>query len=172
MRLKSTILPVLGRHTLKRIVDALEIDVDRRSVEAMRAALSRSRKVAVEDLLHHMRKDEIRALCEGLGLSGDGRREELLERLKSLRDSVTQGLDDGSRIRSHRGGWVVVDRNGLFLADPNSATWVMSPRDKEMPPAVFRTAAAAYLAWRQSQEMAKGRTPRPPTERSQSAQGT
>ena len=160
MQLKSTILPVLGRRTLKRIVDSLEIDVDRRSVEAMRAALSRSRRVAAEDLLHHMLKDEIRALCGGLGLSGDGRREELLQRLKSLRDSVTQGLDDGSRIRSGRGGWVVVDRNGLFLADPNSATWVASPRDKEMPPAVFPTPAAAYVAWMQSQEVAKGRIPR------------
>jgi hypothetical protein len=172
MQLKSTILPVLGRRTLKRIVDALEIDVDRRSAEAMRAALSRSRRVAEEDLLHHMLKEEIKVLCGEFGLSGDGRREELLERLKSLRDSVTQGLDDGSRIKSHKSGWVVVDRNGLFLADPHSATWVMSPRGKQMPPAVFPTAAAAYLAWIQSQEVAKGRTAWPPTERSQSAHGT
>jgi hypothetical protein len=172
MQLKSTILRLLSRRALKRIVDALEIDVDRRSVEAMRAALSRSRRVAAEDLLHHMLKNEIRALCESIGLSGNGRREELLERLKSLRDSVTQGLDDGSRIKSHKGGWIVVDRNGLFLADPNSATWVMSPRDNEMPLAVFPTAAAAYLAWMQSQEVANGRTERRPAERSQSAHGT
>jgi hypothetical protein len=171
MQLKSTILSVLGRRTLKRIVDKLEIDVDRRSVEAMRAALSRSRKVAAEDLLHHMLKDEIRALCAEFGLSGDGRREELLERLKSLWDSVTQGLDDGSRIKSGKGGWVVVDRYGLFLADPISATWVMSPRDKEMPPAVFRTPAAAYLGWMQSKEVAKDRDPRPTAEQSQSEHG-
>ncbi|MFC1597238.1 hypothetical protein ACFL5Q_04765 [Planctomycetota bacterium] len=166
MQLKSTILPVLGRRTLKRIVDKLEIDVDRRSGEAMRAALSRSRKVAAEDLLDHMLKDEIKALCGKCELSGDGRREELLERLKSLQDSVTQGLDDGSRIKSRKGGWVVVDRHGLFLADPSSATWVMSPRGKETPAARFRTPAAAYLAWMQSQEVAKGRTPQPPAERS------
>jgi hypothetical protein len=172
MQLKSTILRILSRRTLKRIVDAMEIDVDRRSVEAMRAALSRSRKVAAEDLLHHMLKKELKASCEGVGLSGDGRREELLKRLESLRDSVTGGLDDGSRIKSHKGGWVVVGCTGLFLADPDSATWVMSSRNKEMPPAVFSTATAAYLAWMQSQEVAKGRTPRPPTERSQSAQGT
>jgi hypothetical protein len=164
MHRKSTILPVLGRRTLKRIVDKLAIDVDRRSAEAMRAALSRSRKVAVEDLFDHMLKDEIKALCGKCELSGDGRREELLERLKSLQNSVTQGLDDGSRIKPRKGGWVVVDRNGLFLADPSSATWVMSSRGKEMPPALFRTPAAAYLAWMQSQEMAKGRAPRPPAE--------
>lgn len=171
MQLKSTILRLLSRRTLKRIVDALEIDVDRRSAEAMRAALSRSRRVTEEALLDHMLKEEIKALCGECGLSGDGRREELLERLKSLQDSVTQGLDDGSRIKSHKGGWVVVDRNGLFLADPSNATWVMSPRSKQMPAAVFPTAAAAYLAWIQSQEVAKGRTQRRLAERSQTVRG-
>lgn len=161
MHLKSTILPVLGRRTLKRIVDKLEIDVDRRSGEAMRAALSRSRRVAAEDLLDHMLKDEIKALCTKCELSADGRREELLERLKSLHDSVTQGLDDGSRIKSRKGGWVVVDRSGLFLADPDSATWVMSSRGRETPAAVFRTPSAAYVAWMRSREVAKGMTTLP-----------
>jgi hypothetical protein len=172
MQLKSEILSVLAPRTLKRIVDALDIDVDRRSAEAMRTALSRSRKVAGEDLLHHALKHEIRALCGRLGLSVDGRRAELLERVKTLQNSVTQGLDDGSRIRSHKRGWVVVDRNGLFLADPHSATWVMSARSSQIPPAVFPTAAEAYLAWMESREMAKGRTPRSPTEPSPSANGT
>ena len=153
---KSTILRVLSRRTLKRIVDALEIDVDRRSAEAMRAALSRSRRVTQENLVPYMLKEEVKALCGGLGLSVEGRREELLERVKSLRDSVTEGLDDGSRIRTHKGGWIV-NREGLFLADPNNATWVMSLRGKEIPPAVFPSAAEAYLAWTQSQEAAKDR---------------
>jgi hypothetical protein len=172
MQLKSRILSVMGRRTLKRIVDDLEIDVDRRSAEAMRSALSRSRKVAAEDLLQYMLKAEIKALCAGFGLSRNGRREELLERLNSLQDSVTEGLDDGSRIKSHRGGWVVVDRAGLFLADPDSATWVMSARSKKMPPALFPTAAAAYLAWMQSQESAKDRTPRPSAEPGQTGRVT
>ena len=163
MQLKSTILPVLGRRTLKRVVDALEIDVDRRSAEAMRATLSRSRKVTGENLLHHMLKDEIRALCEGIGLPGAGRREERIGQLKHLLQSVTQGLDDGSQIKSRKGGWVVEDRNGLLLTDPSSATWVMSARAKEIPPAVYRTPAAAYLAWMQSKELAKDRNPRTAT---------
>ena len=171
MQLKSKILSVLERGTLKRIVNALNIEVDRRSAEAMRAALSRSRRVAAEDLLEQMLKAEIRALCGNLGLSRDGRREELLERVKSLRDSVTQGLDDGSRIRSHRGGWVIVDRNGLFLADPQSATWVMSARSKTMPPAVFATAAEAYFAWMRSQQTAKDRTSRPLAEQGRGSRG-
>jgi hypothetical protein len=160
MQLKSTILSGLGLRTLKRVVDALEIDVDRRSVEAMRAALSRSRKATVGDLLRCMRKDEIKAVCQLLGLPDNGRRNELLERVESVQGSVTSGLDDGSRIKSYKRGWVVVDRHGLFLADPKSATWVVSSHDKEMPPAVFPTPAAAYMAWLQAQEVAKSRIPR------------
>ena len=59
MKPKPAILSVLGRDDLKHIVDDLEIDgVDRRSVEAMRAKLSRARRVTAEDLLAYMRKDE------------------------------------------------------------------------------------------------------------------
>ncbi len=168
MQLKSIILSALGSRTLKQIVDKLEIDVDRRSAEAMRAVLSRSRKVTAEDLLRDMRKDEIKAVCVVVGLSGSGRREELAERLKRLQGSLAQGLDDGTRIKPYKRGWVVVDRHGLFLADPKSATWVMSARDKNMSPAVFPTPAAAYTAWMQSQEVAKGQTPLPLAQRGRS----
>ncbi len=157
MQAKSRILRLLSRRTLKRIVDAFEINVDRRSAKAMRAALSRSRRVAEESLLSYMLKEEVKALCGRLGLSVEGRREELLERVQSLRDSVAEGLDDGSRIRAHKGGWIV-NRGGLFLADPNNATWVMSLRVREIPPAVFPSAAEAYLAWMQSQDAAEDRS--------------
>jgi hypothetical protein len=160
MKLKSVILSVLGLRPLRHLVDALEIDVDRRSVEAMRAVLSRSRKVATEDLLQNLRKDEIKVVCERLGLSGSGRREELLERLKSVQDSAAQALDDGTRIKRCRRGWAVVNAHGLFLVDPKSATWAVPPHAKEMPPAVFPTLAAAHAAWLESQEVAKGQMPR------------
>jgi hypothetical protein len=172
MQLKSRILSELSRRTLKRIVDALEIDADRRSAEAMRAALTRSRRVAEETLLDHMLKEEIKGLCERLGLSAEGRRQELLDRVKSLHASVTRGLDDGSRIRSHKCGWVVVDPNGLFLADPHNAAWVMSARSKQMPPALFPTAAAAYLGWMRSLQVAEQRSPGPPAASSQSSRET
>jgi hypothetical protein len=171
MQLKSIILPGLGLRTLRQIVDKLDIDVDRRSRQAMQSALSRSRRVSADDLLQSMRKDEIRAVCEGMGLSGKGRRAELLEQLKSIGISVTEGLEDGTRIKSYKGGWAVVDGRGLFLVDPRSATWVVSP-NKEMPAAVFPTPAAAYLAWMQAQEVAKGQTPRTPGVLRQTVSGT
>ena len=76
MRLKPAILAVLRRDDLKDIVDDLEIDgVDRRSVEAMRAALGRARRVKAEDLLWHMRKDQIKEVCDLVGMASKGDRQ-------------------------------------------------------------------------------------------------
>jgi hypothetical protein len=158
MQPKSAILAVLGFRTLKRIVDKSGIDASRRSIEAMRSALARSRKVTVDELLRHMRKDEIKAACERMGLSTAGRRDELLDRMKRVYDSVTVGLPDGSRIKSYKKGWAVVDRHGLVLADPESATWVMPSQNQDAPPAIYPTAAAAYLAWMRSQQVAGVKT--------------
>lgn len=82
MQLKPAILSILGRDDLKHIVDDLEIDgVDRRSAEGMRAALSRARRANVEDLLWYMQKDRIKQVCELVGVSAKGKRDELVERL-------------------------------------------------------------------------------------------
>ncbi|MFZ0134780.1 MAG: hypothetical protein WAK95_19750 [Desulfobacterales bacterium] len=55
MKLKQAILTIMDRDTLKALVDDLEIEgVDRRSVEEMRAKLSRSRRAAPEMLLAHL----------------------------------------------------------------------------------------------------------------------
>ena len=82
MKLRPAILSVLGRDDLKQIVDDLEIDgVDRRSVDGMRAALSRARRAKPEDLLACMRKDQIKDVCEAVGVSAKGKRGELVERL-------------------------------------------------------------------------------------------
>ena len=60
MKLKPAILALLDRHDLKRLVDDLGIaDVDRRSAEAMRAALARSHKAQPEMLLGYARKEQL-----------------------------------------------------------------------------------------------------------------
>lgn len=82
MNLKLRILLVLGRDDLKRIVESLEIpSVDRRSAGAMRAALARSRRATAEELIGYLGKNGVKAICESMGISAKGRREELVERL-------------------------------------------------------------------------------------------
>lgn len=82
MKLKAAVLSVLGRDGLKEIVDDLEIDgVDRRSVQALRAALSRSRRVTPDVLLDYLSKDELHDVCDVMGLSVSGRKGDLVERL-------------------------------------------------------------------------------------------
>jgi len=82
MNLKSTVLSVLDREDLKRLLDAFDIDgVDRRNVQAMRSALTGSRRVSPEILLESLPKQNIQQVCDTLGLSRSGGRAELVERL-------------------------------------------------------------------------------------------
>lgn len=82
MKLKPAILASLSRDDLKQIVDDLDFKgVDRRSVDDMRSALSRSRKVLPKDLLGRLRKDALQSVCEEMGLPTGGTRDTLVERL-------------------------------------------------------------------------------------------
>jgi hypothetical protein len=85
MQLKTAILHSLARDDLKRILDDLDLDgVDRRSVDAIRTALGRTRRLSLEDLLGYLRKDALRAICEELGMPGRGTRQELVQRLLAM----------------------------------------------------------------------------------------
>ena len=82
MQLKTAILYSLAREDLKQILDDLDIDgVDRRSVDAMRTALGRTRRLSLEGLLGYLRKDALRTICQELGIPGRGSRAELVQRL-------------------------------------------------------------------------------------------
>src|SRR5262249_34322740 len=82
MNLKTAIVSVLDRDDLKRLLDALDIDgVDRRNIQAMRLAITGSRRVSPETLLESLPKQNIQQVCDTLGLSRSGGRAELVERL-------------------------------------------------------------------------------------------
>ena len=82
MTLKSAILAVMDRDTLKAVVDDLEIEeIDRRSVEAMRAKVSRSRRASPEVLIAYLNEGQVKAVCEEMGIDPKGRRNALAERL-------------------------------------------------------------------------------------------
>lgn len=82
--MKPTILSILGRDDLKRVVDDLGLDgVDRRSLEGMRTAIAASRQAAADELLSYLRKDGLSAVCNKLGLPTEGTMDDLLARLRN-----------------------------------------------------------------------------------------
>jgi hypothetical protein len=102
MRLKPAILSVLSRDDLKRLLDDLGIaEVDRRSVEAMRAALGRSHKARPEVILDYAGKEQVTEACRMLGVAANGRREELVKRLLGNGD---EGRPDKGRRREGKMG--------------------------------------------------------------------
>lgn len=117
MQLKPAILSILGRDDLKHIVDDLEIDgVDRRSVEGMRAALSRARRASVADLLWYMQKDQIKQVCELVGVSPKGKRDELVERLlgdQKPKQAAKKATRKGTPVASNNAAKTQVNQNEI-----------------------------------------------------------
>ena len=82
MSLKKTILAVMSRDDLKAAVDAASLEqVDRRSVQLMRDALARSRRVRPDALLAVMTEVQVKAVCERVGIDQKGRKNALIQRL-------------------------------------------------------------------------------------------
>lgn len=101
MNLKHAILSSFGRDDLKSLLDEHGIDgVDRRSVDAMRAQLERSRSVSVETLLGGMRKDKIRQVCEDIGVRSAGTKRELIDRLISNGSASMKSTGSGKKTMS------------------------------------------------------------------------
>ena len=90
MTLKRQILAQMTRDQLKAAVDALGLtDVDKRSVEAMRAKLSRAHRATAAALLEPLSEAEVKAVCDAIGVTSVGRRSALIERLL---ESETSGF--------------------------------------------------------------------------------
>ena len=82
MNLKKTILAVMPRDDLKAAIKAASLEqVDRRSVQAMRDALGRSRRVRPDALLAAMTEAQVKAVCERAGIDQKGRKSALIQRL-------------------------------------------------------------------------------------------
>ena len=72
------------------------------------------------------------------------------ELMKQVHVATTAGLDDGTRIERQQSGWIVVDRYGYFLMDPEDAAWVADADDEDMPALVFGNPEEAYVAYLRS----------------------
>ena len=82
MNLKKAILAVMSRNDLKAAVEAASLEqVDRRSVQPMRDALARSRRVRPDALLAVMTEGQVKAVCERAGVDPTGRKTALIQRL-------------------------------------------------------------------------------------------
>ena len=82
MNLKKAILAVMSRDDLKAAVEAASLEqVDRRSVQPMRDALARSRRVRPDALLAVMTEGQVKAVCERAGIDPTGRKTALTQRL-------------------------------------------------------------------------------------------
>ena len=91
---KRRILEVLGRDELRALVEDLGIEqVDRRSAQAMRAALGRSRKVELTGILEALRRNDLATTCRQLDLPVSGSRETLVHRLLALDNGAVQKKD-------------------------------------------------------------------------------
>lgn len=99
MNLKKAILSVIGRDTLRAIMDGVELDgVDRRSAEEMAAALSRAHRATAEAMLDYLSEAEVKGVCEQYGISTVGRRKALIgSLLRAERRSVNQAPSNGRR---------------------------------------------------------------------------
>lgn len=91
MRLKSAILQVMDRDQLKRALDDLELNADRRNAKVMTQRLSRARRANPDFLLERLSEPQVKEVCEELGMPSRGRRAELIATLlapgsEALRD--------------------------------------------------------------------------------------
>jgi len=80
-RLKKAMLGVLDRSSLRQLADDLDLDADRRSADAMRQAISRSRRATPAYLADSLSEQDSKAVCVALGVSSTGRRRAILDRL-------------------------------------------------------------------------------------------
>ena len=116
MNLKKAIIEELGRDELKAICAELELDsVDLRSVESMRAKVSRAHRATVPILAQYLNEAQAKAVAERMGMDPTGRKSALIQRLIALQDNNELELEspaageDAPTPRARRNGTVTSD---------------------------------------------------------------
>ena len=70
--------------------------------------------------------------------------------MKRVGLAITCSWDNSTRIERQQSGWIVVDRYGYFLMDPEDAAWVTDADDEDLPALVFGNPEEAYVAYLRS----------------------
>jgi len=98
MKIKHQILDILNRDTLKEVIDNLELeDVDLRSYEEMIDKISRAHSATAEILLEYLTEDQVKIVCEEMGIDATGRRKKLIKRISSYlkRKAKNKAIEPG-----------------------------------------------------------------------------
>jgi hypothetical protein len=108
MKLKQAVLQVMNRDQLKRATEELDIDgVDRRDRADMAARVSRKHHATPEFLLGFLSEEQVKEVCETIGLSSVGRRKGLIEMLMAAEEAdteVSSASADGTATKATKAG--------------------------------------------------------------------
>lgn len=142
--LKHAILSNMGRETLKRAVDDLQLDgIDRRSVGGMTAGLSRAHRATPEVLVEYLSEAQVKQVADALGVESRGRRAALIGKLLGSTDQGIREEQIRRKISSARGddgGTRWSKMNEVAMNEPNVEKLdAPSPEDVPFPLRIPRT---------------------------------
>lgn len=93
MNLKHAIVSVASTNLLKKIVKDYSAEVDDwRKRELLEKAITSKGRFKFDDLLSYLNEQEVKSLCEKLGIDSKGRRQDLIARLQGMDSRLTTDL--------------------------------------------------------------------------------
>lgn len=81
MNFKQTLLAALDKEQLKALCELFDVDADRRSADAMLAALKSSKRAKPEEIIEQFDVAQLKAVLEQVGEPTEGKKAELVQRL-------------------------------------------------------------------------------------------
>ncbi len=115
---KRQILEHLPRQVLGELVDSFELDsADRRVKQNLVDALVRSRRVALEEILGALRRDDLKTICRGLGLDSSGKvKAQIVDRILGRDGGAAGATVPVAPQPDHVGEWIAQRRHELGLS--------------------------------------------------------